>query len=91
MGEEAVIEIAYLCDGLDICSDKVGCYRCLKPGISYCHHTFNQEHAINGTVDDPEKYPERFNRFEFYADNKMMAIQYWEGPVDIPWESQSLS
>lgn len=73
------MKIAYICDGLDKCSDKVGCYRVAKPGMDYCTHTCNPEHAKNGAVDDPRKYPERF--YELDVDNE--EIHFWEGEFNI--------
>lgn len=74
--------IAYICDGLAACSDKVGCYRLARPGISYCSHTTDRRHAKYGAVNDPEKYPDRFVKIDYpEADEE---IKYWEGEIDIP-------
>lgn len=77
MGEE--VKIAYLCDGLDKCSDSVMCFRRLVPG-SDCKHTFKQEHAANGAVEHPEDHPDRFHLLDTPYDE----ICWWEGEVDIP-------
>ena len=69
---------AYICDGLDECSDKLGCFRCGKPGFDYCHHTTNPKHALNGPCDDPRTDPERFHKLNGSADGKDL---YWEGEV----------
>ena len=74
------MKIAYICDGLDHCSDKIGCYRCGKPGMDTCRHTFNPAHAKNGAVENPEDYPERFH---ILRPNDELC--YWEGDVFIPW------
>lgn len=75
------MKIAYICNGLvPGCSDKIGCYRCLKPGMSDCHHTTDDRYALNGKCEDPENYPERFNKL----DPDDSDIDYWEGEFDIP-------
>lgn len=73
--------IAYLCDGLvPGCSDKVGCMRYSKPGMSECHHTTQASHAINGGCLDPWNHPERFTRLIGNTD----PIEYWEGEFVFP-------
>ena len=71
------MKIAYLCDGLCKCSDKVGCYRVAKPGMDYCNHTFFGKHAVNGACKDPENYPERFHEIDL-TDTETC---FWEGDV----------
>lgn len=79
MGTE--VKIAYLCDGMASCSEKIGCYRCMKPGIDYCSHTFDPRHARNGAVRKPENYPDRFTKLDIPGDDR---VTYWEGEIDIP-------
>lgn len=74
-------DIAYLCDGMDVCNNKVGCFRMMNPGISNCHHTLNPEHAANGPCEDPENHPERFNKLDIWDESE---IAYWEGAIDLP-------
>ena len=69
------MKIAYICDGLASCSDKVGCYRLAKPGMDFCNHTFDPKHAKYGVCEHPEDYPERFH--EVFGDEE--NIKYWEG------------
>ena len=79
MGTE--VKVAYLCDGMASCSEKVGCYRCMKPGIDFCSHTFDSRHARNGAVRKPENYPDRFTKLVIPGDDR---ITYWEGEFEIP-------
>lgn len=79
MGSE--VKIAYLCDGMASCSEKVGCFRCMRPGIDYCTHTFDKRHAKNGAVKKPENYPDRFTKLDIPNTDE---IAYWEGEIDIP-------
>lgn len=79
MGEG--IKIAYICDGLDKCSDKVGCYRHAKTLLDICTHTLDPKHAANGAVDDPALYPERFCKLTSVDGSD---IRYWEGDIEIP-------
>lgn len=71
------MKIAYLCDGLCKCSDKVGCYRFAKAGMDYCRHTFDERHAINGPCENPENFPERF----FLIDLTNTESCWWEGDI----------
>ncbi len=75
------IKIAYLCDGLDKCSDGVMCFRRRVPGAD-CKHTFNPKHAANGIIGHPENYPDRFHLIDPKFNNG--EICYWEGEIDIP-------
>lgn len=75
-----VMRVSYLCDGLDKCSDKVGCFRVAKPGMDYCYHTFCAAHAVNGPCNDPENHPERFHRIDI-SDKETC---WWEGEVFQP-------
>lgn len=75
------IRIAYICDGLDKCSGKVGCYRHAKTLLDICTHTSDPRHAANGAVNDPSLYPERFHKLDIPNDT---SINYWEGDIDIP-------
>ena len=77
MGEK--LKVAYLCDGLDKCSDCVMCYRRRVPG-AVCKNTFNPEHAIKGAVEHPENYPERFHLLDVPEEE----LCWWEGEIDIP-------
>lgn len=77
MGEE--IKIAYLCDGLDHCSDSVMCFRRMVPGAD-CSHTFDYKHAANGICGHPENYPDRFTLIDIPGHEKC----YWEGDIKIP-------
>lgn len=79
MGEG--IKIAYICDGLAECSDKVGCYRHAKTLLDICTHTLDPKHAVNGAVDDPALYPERFHKLGVDDESN---IRYWEGDIEIP-------
>lgn len=74
------MKIAYLCDGLSYCSDKVGCFRMAKPGMDYCTHTFDKKHAKNGICKNPEKHPERFHQIDL-TDSETC---YWEGEIPTP-------
>ena len=77
-----ICKIAYLCDGLvPECSDKVGCMRFSKPGMSDCHHTIQASHAINGGCLDPWNHPERFTHI---TDSDSQYIEYWEGEFTFP-------
>ena len=76
------LRIVYICNGLDKCSERPGCFRCATPGFRYCRHTFNARCALNGKVRIPEKYPERFHVIELSDSEKV----YWEGDVDIPYD-----
>lgn len=79
------MKIAYICNGLvPECSDKIGCYRCLKPGMSYCHHTTDDRYALNGKCEDPENHPERFNKLDAKDESN---TDYWEGEFDIPYDA----
>jgi len=71
------LKTAYLCDGLCICSDKVGCYRVAKPGMDYCNHTFYERHAKYGPCKDPENHPERFHEIDL-TDSETC---WWEGDI----------
>ena len=71
------MKIAYLCDGLCKCSDKVGCFRVARPGMDYCFHTFDEKHAAFGACKDPENHPERF----FQIDLTDTESCFWEGDV----------
>lgn len=72
--------IAYICDGLvPECSDKPGCHRFMKPGMAYCAHTFDPDHAANGACEDPENHPERFTRLDHFETE---FEEYWEGDHD---------
>lgn len=79
MGEE--VRIAYICDGLAECSDKVGCFRHAKTLMDICTHTTDPKHAANGAVENPSLYPERFYKLDVQDESK---ISYWEGEIDIP-------
>ena len=71
------MKIAYICDGLAACSDKVGCFRIAKPGMDYCNHTFTAKHAKNGKCKDPENHPERFHEIDLTNTETC----WWEGDV----------
>ena len=71
------MKIAYYCDGMDKCCEHVGCYRQLLPGMDYCRHTFDPDHAIYGKCDNPEEHPERF----YIIDLNDKETCYWEGDV----------
>ena len=71
------MKIAYLCDGLCVCSDKIGCFRTAKSGMDYCRHTFSARHAANGPCKDPENHPERFH----VVDLTDSETCYWEGEI----------
>ena len=75
MGEE--VKIAYLCDGLDKCSEKPGCFRCKTEGFQLCRHTLNAEHALNGLEEHPEDHPERFLHLDT-STNVNMPDSWWE-------------
>ena len=77
--EHVEIEIAYICDGKDICSDKIGCYKVARPGMDHCTHTTNPDHALNGACSYPEKEPTRFH----LINDKNPKIRYWEGTLEI--------
>lgn len=77
------VKIAYICDGLDKCSDKIGCFRCGKPGMSDCHHTFDPKHAKFGACEDPKACPERFHKIDGTIDD---CEVYWEGEFNFPSE-----
>ena len=76
------LKIAYLCDGLDACSDMSGCFRCMKPS-SNCCHTFNSRHAVNGKCDYPEREPERFTKLD---GSDLSGIDFWEGAAPVEYE-----
>lgn len=82
MGERKV-KIAYICDGLARCSDKIGCFRHATPGMDYCKHTWDPRHAVNGGVKKPWKYPERFHLVD-NPDIESNVDIYWEGDIEIP-------
>lgn len=82
MGERKV-KIAYICDGLDRCSDKIGCFRHATPGMDACKHTWNPRHALNGKIKKPEKYPDRFHALDIPEEDPE-TIVYWEGDIDLP-------
>lgn len=71
------MKTAYLCDGLCKCSDKVGCYRLAKSGMDYCRHTFDERHAINGSCENPENFPERFSLIDLTNTESC----WWEGDI----------
>lgn len=71
------MKIAYYCDGLCECSDSVGCYRYMHPGMDWCRHTFDPEHALYGKCEDPENHPERFHLIDIRNNESC----YWEGEV----------
>lgn len=75
------IRIAYICDGLAECSDKVGCFRHAKTLMDICTHTTDPKHAANGAVEDPSLYPERFHEIDPFGEEE---FRYWEGDIDIP-------
>lgn len=83
MGES--VKIAYLCDGLDKCSDGVMCYRLGKPGCD-CRNTFNPEHAAYGKCEDPENHPERFHKLDAPGED---GDVYWEGEIYIPYPNST--
>lgn len=73
------MSVAYICNGLDPeCSDKIGCFRCGRPGMQYCNHTLNKQYAVNGECKDPWNHPERFTDFSIITGEE----QFWEGPID---------
>ena len=74
------MKIAYICDGLAACSDKVGCYRIGRPGVDCCRHTFQDSHAKNGKCIDPQNHPERFHPIDL-SDQETC---WWEGEVLAP-------
>ena len=74
------MKIAYICDGLDHCSDKVGCYRHGSSSLNNCCHTFNPMHAKNGVAENPEEQPERFSPFDI-SDKETV---WWEGGINFP-------
>ena len=74
------MRVAYYCDGLDECSDKPGCYRFMYPGMDYCRHTANPDHAVYGPCEHPEEHPERFH----VIDINDTETCYWEGEVFSP-------
>ena len=71
------VKVAYYCDGMCECHDSIGCYRRLVPGIDYCRHTFDANHAAFGKCEDPEMHPERF----YLIDLSDKESCYWEGEV----------
>ena len=71
------MKVAYLCDGLCLCSDKVGCFRTAKPGMDYCRHTFIEKHAKYGACKDPENHPERFHKVKLTEKETV----WWEGDI----------
>lgn len=77
---EAEVNVAYICDGLDKCSGKIGCFRCGLEGFQNCTHTLDPKHAANGPCEDPWNHPERFNLLTTDAD---IFTRYWEGDVEI--------
>jgi len=79
VGKELNIKVAYLCDGLQSCSDKVGCYRNGTP-LSECFHCFDPEHAINGPCEHPEAHPDRFRLLDIPGDE----LWFWEGEIILP-------
>lgn len=71
------VKVAYYCDGLSKCCDSVGCFRLMHPGMDYCRHTFDPEHAVYGACEDPENHPERFHEIDLSDEETC----YWEGEV----------
>lgn len=67
-------KVAYYCDGKASCSDSIGCYHRISPGIDYCRHTFEEDHAMFGKCEDPENHPERFHWIK-------EVNCFWEGEV----------
>ena len=63
-------DIAYLCDG-KACGNKADPYCALtKPPRGECARTIDPQHAKNGPCENPENYPERFE--------KLANGRFWE-------------
>ena len=77
MGESIII--AYLCDGMQSCSEKAGCFRNGEP-LGVCRYPFDPDRAVNGAEEHPEAHPERFRFVKTPGDIPM----FWEGGIDIP-------
>lgn len=66
-------EVLYLCDGLKKCCSSPGC------GITWyggdCEHTKDPSHAKNGDVDYPQNHPERFEKFSYDEDRRVIYVE----------------